>query len=158
MEIERRRVERKAAAGQAVLGYLLEDNEPPAEEELGPSVGEDTTAANLSWTAPSSDTFNGNSMRVRCECLEVIRVGGQHGASRLGDGYHQRVHCRTSASTATEKGCPSRESLADVLDKVAGLEEPILGGIASGMPLQALDKHDRRNERRPQVFRAERKD
>src|SRR5438552_102475 len=46
----------------------------------------------------------------------------------------------------------SSKGFADAFDDVACLEETVFGGVASGVPLQALDQDDRWNDRRPKAF------
>jgi hypothetical protein len=88
-------------------------------------------------------------MSIGCKCFEVVRIGGQHGATWFSRRHHQGVHCRAAASTPPQKGCTSCETLANLLHNVASFEKAILGGIPSGVTFEALDKYDGRNERRP---------
>jgi hypothetical protein len=94
-------------------------------------------------------------MSIGCKCFEVVRIGGQHDAAWFSRRHHQGVHCRAAASTPPQKGCSPCETLADLPHNVASLEKPILGGIPPGVTFEALDKHDGRNERRPQLLGAQ---
>jgi hypothetical protein len=94
-------------------------------------------------------------MRVRRQSFEIIPISSEDGPFGFGHSHHQRVHYRPSPSTAAQKGRPSGHSLSDVLNEVAGLEEPVLHGVPPGVSLQALDQHYRRNQRRPQSFLAQ---
>jgi hypothetical protein len=105
-----------------------------------------------------SDPFDGNPMCMGRERLEVIGIRRQYCASGLRGSHHQRVHRGTSANMPAEKRCSSCETLPDVLDNVAGLQQSVFSSVAPSVALKALDQHNRGNPRWPQAFLTKRKE
>ena len=67
---------------------------------------------------------------------------------------YKRVDGRTASSTSSEQCCTSSERLGQGLRDVASFEEPILGGVPTGVTFQAFHQDDRRYARRPEAFLA----
>jgi hypothetical protein len=83
------------------------------------------------------------------ERLEIVRVGRENRAIRLGIGNDECVHGGACFGKATELSGATGEGFGEMFDDVAGLEELIRWGISSGVTLETLDEHDRRNAGRP---------
>ena len=81
--------------------------------------------------------------------LEVVRIGRKYGPSGFRECHDKCIDGRPTAGQAPQQGCSPRERLRDRFRDVTGLEEPILIGVAPGVPLQTLDENHRRYGRRP---------
>ncbi len=96
-----------------------------------------------------SDALDGNSLRVRCERLQVIRVGRENRSARLSHGDDQRVDCGTTSSpSAQESGAPG-QAFGDPFHDVAGLEQLVLGSVTARMSLKTLYENHRGDRGRP---------
>ena len=103
-----------------------------------------------------SDALNQNSLRMRCNGLEVLRVGRENGAPGLCHRNDDRVQGRAATRPPSQQRGPSCESFGDTVHDIAGLEQLIGRRIASGVALQALHQDGRRHNRGPKTFRAQR--
>lgn len=99
-----------------------------------------------------SDDFDGDTVGVGGERLEVGSVAGDDSPAWFGECDEERVHCGTGMSEAAELCRSSCGCLADLGVDDAGLEESIRVGVASGMSLQRFDEHHRRHDRWPQLL------
>jgi hypothetical protein len=117
--------------------------------EQGFSGGRSPSAASPELDGGHSDTLDGDSVGIGRQCLEILRIRGQHRTPRFGCSYNQRIHRRASARTAPQKSRSPCETLTNLLDNVASLEESIFRGVPSSVTLKAFDKNHRRYERRP---------
>jgi hypothetical protein len=105
-----------------------------------------------------SDALDRHSLRVCSQRLQIIRISREHCAPRLGHCNNESVDCRASTSPPPEKCCTPSETLGDLFDDVAGLEQLVLRRVAPRMSLQALDQNHRRNGGRPETFLPQRQD
>lgn len=96
-----------------------------------------------------SDAFDSDALGVRREGFKVARIGRENGPAGFGDRDDQRVDGGAATSMSAQKCCTSCERLAELFHDVAGLEELVRDGVATGVSLKALHENDRRNRRRP---------
>jgi len=99
---------------------------------------------------------DGYADRVSRQRFEIVRIGRQCGAVGLSESDHKRVYSRPGLCEATELGCALRDRLRDVFRDVAGLEELIGWGVATGVTLKTLDENNRWNDRWPHAGPQER--
>lgn len=109
-------------------------------------------ARRLEGIGQRSHALDADSLRVRRQRLQVIRIGRENRPPGLRHCDNQRVDRRTTSCPPTKQRCSSREAFWDPVDHVAGLEQLVFVRVSPGMPLKALDKNNGRNRSRPQTL------
>ena len=98
----------------------------------------------------TSDGDDVDVLRVCRQGVEIVGICRDHGSTGFSRSDDQRIDGGAPASTSSEKRGTTSERFGDRRRDVAGLEEPVLDGVATRVTLKTLDEHDRRNERWPQ--------
>lgn len=91
-------------------------------------------------------------VRVRGECLEVIEVRSQGSPVGLRKRHDECVDGGTTTRSSAQKRRPPRQRFGNLLHDIAGLQEAVGKGVATGMAVQALDEDDGRDHRRPKAL------
>ena len=108
-------------------------------------------------TKPSR-TLDGHVICVRRQRAEIRRIARQHRSTTFRECYDQRVDSRAAASTTSQERGSSRESLRDLINDVAHLEETVRVCVAARISLETLHQYYGRNQWRPEPDIPERLD
>jgi hypothetical protein len=105
----------------------------------------------MSWTA-ASDSFDADSLCMGCQRFQIVWIGGEYRSARLCERDDDGVDRGSAARPSTQEGGASRHGLRHAIDHVACLQKLVFIGVASRVPLQALNENYRGNGSRPEVF------
>lgn len=105
-----------------------------------------------------SDSFDADGIGVGRECPEVLDISAEDNAARFGTGYNDGVHRGAAPRRVAELACTSGERRRQSPSDIAGLEQPIHGGIIALTPRDRLGEDDGRNHGWPLSVADERAD
>ena len=89
---------------------------------------------------------------VGCERPEVTDVAGENRPTRLGNGDDERIDGRSSLRGGAQYAGSASEVLGDLVDDVAGFQEPVRNGVVLRAAAEALDEDHGRHHGRPDAL------
>lgn len=99
-----------------------------------------------------SDRLDVHAIRVRGQRVEILAIGRDRGSIGLGECDDERVDGGPSPRLPAQQRSAPRQRFGNCLHDVARPEKAVREGVATSMPLQALDENDGGNGGRPEAL------